>query len=102
MNYRLPLSTSTRMGINLERGRHVRMAELRLSHPQRSSLLVKQRSMPVPQGMPIDQSESRLLRSRMELASPQILGVEWPPCRVAKTSASAALFLQRMWCARNA
>ena len=62
----------------------VKTVALRLSHPQRSSLLVKQRSMRVPQGMPIDQSESRLLRSRMELASPQTLGVEWrtlPRCK---------------------
>lgn len=37
------------MGVNLERGRHMRMAELRLRHSQRSSLLVQQRPMCVPE-----------------------------------------------------
>jgi hypothetical protein len=37
----LSLSTSAGMGVHLERGRHVRMAELCLSHAQRSSLLYK-------------------------------------------------------------
>ena len=54
----------------------MRMAELRLRHSQRSSLLVKQRPMRVPQRVPIKQSEPRLLRGWMELASSQILGVK--------------------------
>jgi hypothetical protein len=65
------------MSVNLERGRHVRMAELRLRHPQRSSLLVEQRSMCVPQRVPIKQSEPRLLSGWMELASSQILRGKW-------------------------
>ena len=69
MIHGLLLSTSAGMGVNLERGRHVRMAELRLRHPQRSSLLVKQRPMCVPQAMPINRAEARCLGGGAQLGS---------------------------------
>ena len=78
----------------------MRMAELRLRHSQRSSLLVQQRSMCVPQRMPIQQSEPRLLSGWVELASSQILGVKWRTlarrknqCTICDISRAHAAFL---------
>ena len=69
----LPLSACAGVRIHLERGRHVRVAELCLRHAQWCPLLVKKCSMRMSERMPGNRREFGAYTRRMQLPFAQIV-----------------------------